>query len=197
MLIRLGILDNDRLREALHTQEQYGRGQPLGRVLLQHDFITESQLSACVEEQCVEILARVISADHGIFAYHKDSTVPAGTEIVPLNADRIVLEASRRSDELSMLKRLLPHEHAPLLLTDTVDEVAETLGDSEVYLAATIQPRPISIREIASLGLMDDLELCRTVISMRERGLIVVGSGDHEERSPAESIADRSTLTSV
>ena len=178
MLIRLGILDNDRLREALQTQEQFARGQPLGRVLLAYDFVTEEQLSACVEEQCVEILARVISASGGIFAYHRDSTVPPGTMIIPLNADRIVLEATRRSDEVSTMRSLLPREQAPLMLSDTIDEVAETLTDQEVYLAATLQPGPISIREIASMGLMDELELWRTVLSLRERGHIIVGATD-------------------
>lgn len=178
MLIRLGILDNDRLREALQTQEQFARGQPLGRVLLAYDFITEAQLSACVEEQCVEILARFISATDGIFAYHRESAVPNGTLIVPLNADRIVLEATRRSDELSSMRNLLPRDEAPLMLSETIDAVAETLTDPEVYLAATLQPGPISIKEIAALGLMDELELWRTVLSLRERGHIIVGTAD-------------------
>jgi hypothetical protein len=178
MLIRLGILDEDRLREALQAQEQFARGQPLGRVLLSYDFVTEEQLSACVEEQCVEILARVISASDGIFAYHQESSAPPGTLIIPLNADRIVLEATRRSDELSTMRNLLPKEQAPLMLSDTIEEVAETLTDLEVYLAATMQPGPISIREIASMGLMDELELWRTVLSLRERGHIIVATSD-------------------
>jgi len=182
MLIRLGILDGDRLREALQAQEQFARGQPLGRVLLTYDFVTEEELSACVEEQCVEILARVISASDGIFAYDRESNVPLGTLIIPLNADRIVLEATRSSDELSTMRSLLPKEQAPLMLSETIDEVADSLSDPEVYLAAALQPGPISIREIASMGLMDELKLWRTVLSLRERGHIIVGTSD--EHSP-------------
>jgi hypothetical protein len=178
MLIRLGILDNDRLREALQIQEQYGQGQPLGRVLLAYDFVSEAELSSCVEEQCVEILSRVISATNGIFVYHRDSAAPAGTMIIPLNADRIVLEATRRSDELSTLRSLLPKENAPLMLSDTIEAAAETLSDPEVYLAATLQPGAVSIQEIARVGLMEELELWRTVLSLRERGHITVGAAD-------------------
>ena len=183
MLIRLGILDKDRLREALQIQEQHCQGQPLGRVLLNYDFISESQLSACVEEQCIEILSRVISASDGIFVYHRGTAAQAGTMIIPLNADRIVLDATRRSDDLSTMRGLLPNEHAPLMLSDTIDEVADSLSDHEVYFAATLQPGAISIHEVSNLGLMDELELWRTVLSLRERGHIIVGMSNESVES--------------
>jgi hypothetical protein len=175
MLVRLGYLTQDELREALHIQEQQGRGQPLGSILIQHGYITDTGLSQCVEEQCVEILARVIAAQHGIFVYHRGATVAPGTEIVPLNADRIVLEATRRTDELITLRNLLPGENAPLMLSTSVDDVADTLTDAEVFVAASLQNGAASLLEIATRLAMEEGVLWRTVVSMRERGLIIAG----------------------
>lgn len=190
MLIRMGFLDADGLRDALQSQEQSGRGKPLGRVLLERGYVTEAQLSACVEEQCIEILARVISADVGTFVYHQGSTVPPGTEIVPLNADRIVLEATRRTDEIARLRALLPNDHALVMLTDAILEKADTLTDDEVFLATSLQAGARSVRELAMAGIMEERSLWRALIAMRDRGVIVIGEGSPlADARPALAVA--------
>src|SRR4051812_47159878 len=187
MLIRLGILDKDRLHEALQLQEQAGRAQPLGSLLVRRGYVSEEELHRCVEEQCIEILARMIAAELGIFVYHRGATVPPRTEVVPLNADRIVLEATHRTDELATLRSLLPDPDAPLILVSGVDSVAETLSDAEVFLAANLQSGASTLNELAAMLGMEDVALWRTVISMRERGLIAVGvAGLGEENAPTE-----------
>lgn len=173
MLVSLGILDAARLKEALQFQEQLGRALPLGRLLLQYDYITERQLLDCVEEQCVQILSRVISAEQGVFVFYVNATVPAGTEIVPLNADRIVLEATRRSDELATLRAGAPAGDMLIGLTPLVDRVADTLSDDEVSVAAAIQSGAVTAAEIGRSTGFDEIALLRTLIDMRRRGLIV------------------------
>lgn len=176
MLVRMNVLDPERLREALQLQERSGGGQPLGRILLDHGYITEEHLSACVEEQCVAILARVIAADRGIFVYHRGTAVPPNTEVVPLNSDRIVLEATQRTDELLTLRDALPDDNAPLMLSTAVDDVADTLTDAEIFVAAALQAGASSLLELTSRLGMEDVALWRTVVSMRDRGLIVAGT---------------------
>jgi len=175
MLTRLGILSPERLREALLFQEQEESAKPLGAVLIDRRFITEAELGACVEEQCIEILARVIGAETGIFVYHRDAALPAKTEIVPLNADRIVMRASGRTDELATLRSLLPADGALLMLGPAVDHLADTLSDTEVFVAAALARGPASLMELdGHLGIEQTL-LWKTVVGMRERGLILAG----------------------
>lgn len=176
LLVRLGYLDADGLRDALQIQEHSGGGRSLGRVLLDRGFVSDDQLRRCVEEQCVEILARIISADHGVFVYNRGASVPSNTEIVPVNADRIMLEATRRTDEMATLRNLLPNADAPLMLGPDLDAMADTLSDAEVFVAATLQGGAASMTEIASRLSMDEIVLWRTLISPRERGMIVAGT---------------------
>ena len=122
MLVRLEFLTNDRLREALRLQEQMSGRRPLGSILIDGGFITEAQLHQCIEEQCIEVLARIIAAESGIFVFHRESRVSPQTEIVPLNSDRILLEATRRTDEITRLRTMLPDELAPLMLGPTIRE---------------------------------------------------------------------------
>lgn len=177
-LLRLGMIDNRQLQDVLQEQESAGRALPLGHILVSRGWVTPEQVAHCVEEQCVEALARIIAADHGIFIYSNGVTPPKRTEVVPLNADRILLEAMRRTDELSTLRRLLPAPAAPLVVSDRIDEVADTLSDGEVLVVATLLSGAGSLAELADEVALDELVLWRTVISLRERGLLLAGHDD-------------------
>jgi hypothetical protein len=173
MLVRLGMLDALQLRDALQEQESRGRLRPLGAILIDRGWISEEELAYCVEEQCVEILARVIAADHGIFVYNRGASMPIKDAFTPLNADHIVLEATRRTDEVLRLKELLPGPSAQLMLTERIDLEADTLSDTEISVASALHAGILTLGELTTYLAMDDLALWRTVLSMRERGLIV------------------------
>jgi hypothetical protein len=175
MLVRLEFLTNDRLKEALRQQERLGDGRPLGTILIDGGFITESQLHQCVEEQCIEVLARIIAAEAGIFVFHRDDRVSPKAEIVPLNSDRILVEATRRTDELADLRAKLPDDVAPLLLGPSIDSDADKMSDAEIAVASTIYERATNLRDLSERLPFDDATLWRTVLNMRERGWIVVG----------------------
>lgn len=176
MLVRLDILSNDRLREALKFQEALGDGKALGTILIENGFITENQLHLCVEEQCIEVLARVIAADTGVFVFHRDARISPKTEIVPLNSDRILLEATRRTDELTQLKSRLPGESAVLVLSPEIDDQADQMADNEIQVASALYGRPGNLRELAARVSLEEVALWRTIVSMRSRGWIVAGN---------------------
>lgn len=178
MLVRLDIMSNDRLREALRFQEAVGDGKALGTILIENGFISETQLRQCVEEQCIEVLARVIAAESGIFVFHRDARVSPKTEIVPLNSDRILLEATRRTDELTALKSILPDESSILMLGPDIDNQADQMGDSEIQVASALYGRPANLRELTARVSLEETALWKTVVSMRSRGWLVVARDD-------------------
>jgi hypothetical protein len=135
--------------------------------------VTDTQLQACVEEQCIEILARIIAADSGIFVFHRDSRVSARTEIVQLNSDRILLEATRRTDELSALKSILPEAGDVLMLSPSIDNHADQLNDAEVQIASVLYGRPATLRELTARIGLEEVLLWKTIVSMRSRGWVV------------------------
>jgi hypothetical protein len=175
MLIRLGYLGSEQLREGLRHQEQSRGGRQLGKLLVERGVISEQELAKCVEEQCIEILARVISATTGVFLFDRGATPSVKAELVPLNSDRIMLEATRRTDDLAALRSQLPSADAVLMLNPAIDRLAEQLSDVEIYVAATLQAGASTLRELSERLAMDDLSLWRTVISLRSRGLLTAG----------------------
>lgn len=175
MLIRLGYITPEGLRRALQLQDQ-SNGDTLGKVLLDNEILTREQLTHCVEEQCIEILAKVIASDVGMFAFTPDPNPGTGSIDSPLNTDRIVLEATRRTDELARLKTLLPDSDTPLMITTDLDALADTLSDAEVFVAATLQTAPATFNDISSRLSIDPAALWKTILSMRERGLLTAGA---------------------
>lgn len=175
MLIRLGFMTPESLRRSLQLQDQ-SNGDTLGKVLLDNELVTREQLTRCVEEQCIEILAKVIASDVGMFAFTPDPNPPTSTFDSPLNTDRIVLEATRRTDELAKLSSLMPDSDTPLLISADLDALADSLSDTEVFIAATLQTAPATFNEIAARLSIDPNQLWKTILSMRERGLLMAGS---------------------
>ena len=183
-LIRQGFIDASQLQEALREQEITGYGRPLGSILVGRGWVTLDELAHALEEQCIDALARVIVAETGSFLFSPGISPPPRTELIPLNVDRILIEAMRRTDELATLRRLLPAPAAPIRLGKMIDEIADTLGDAEVLVAATLVTGPATLSELAERVTMDELALWRTLISMRERGLIV------SDPAPVPSLSD-------
>jgi hypothetical protein len=171
MLVRFGHLTPDGLRRVLQLQEQSG-GDPLGKVLLDRGVLNQEQLARCVEEQCIEILSKVIAAESGSFVFSPGETMAPANHI-PLNADRIMLEATRRTDELLNLRSMLPDSETPLMIGPDLDALADTLSDAEVFIAATLQTAPATFNEIAARLSMEPATLWSTIIGMRQRGLLI------------------------
>jgi hypothetical protein len=187
ILVRLGILDAGRLEEAVREQEESGTSQPLGEILLHNGSVTRVDLARGAEEQCIEVLTRVIVAKQGTFMFSRDASPRAATALAALNTDGIVLEASRRADELVTLRSLLPPpgtrlglaKPAPFSgLTGWEERVAEALASGTGTLA-----------EIAQRIAGDDLALWRAIVGLRERGVVVTKGTDvlkSEDTLPAE-----------
>jgi len=180
MLIRRGLLSSQQLLDALHEQalapEPDGRGRPLGRLLVARGWVTEADLVRCVEEQCIEVLARVLVARDGVFLYVNGVTAPANLAIVPLDADHVLAEATRRTDELRVLRGLLPTPTAPLLVTPRIAEAMGELTAAEEQVAKILRGGAGSLAELAEKLPLDEITLGRTVLGLRDRGFLLGGA---------------------
>ena len=190
-LQRLGMIDAAQLRDALQEQDTLGFSRPLGSILLARGWLTTEQLGQSIEEQCIDVLARVIATEQGTFIYSGGIRAPHRTEVVPLNADRVLMEATKRTDELRTMRGLLPSPAAPLSLAPEIEAMAETLSDAEVLVAATLLSGARSLVELGNKVAMDELTLWRTVIGLRERGLLVAGeAGPEASEAPGPGLSD-------
>lgn len=172
MLVRHGMLRQPQLDLALREQQLAIQRQQLGTLLVERGWIQPSDLIRCVEIQCIEILARVIVAKQGSISFTRSPLPPLSAGHHVINADRILLEAIRRSDEMAALRDRLPSPTTPLMIADRqIDELADT----EYKVLATLQSGSTSLIEITEHLAMDELAIWRSVLDLLDRGLLLAG----------------------
>lgn len=188
ILLRLGILTGDQLDNALRAQDIQGGHRPLGQILLDAGAVIETDLVRAAEEQCIEALTRVMVSNEGSFMFNRDAKPRAKQGLVALNTDRIVLEASRRADEMVTLRSLLPSPNSQLMLAR--NQSFDRLTPHEQQVIEALRARGGTLGALAQQVSMEEVSLWRTVVSLRERDLIVArGTGYLEE--PIDRAATR------
>jgi hypothetical protein len=194
ILLRLGILTVDQLDNALREQDVQGGRQPLGQMLIEAGAVTADDLARAAEEQCIEALTRVMVSRHGTFMFNRDVKPLAKQGLVALNTDRIVLEASRRADEMVTLRSLLPNAHARLTVDQQVgNPTGEQFTALERRVLDALHNGAGSLADLGRDVTVEEVSLWRTVVSLRERGSIVAQEGDDpdDERELQELLRER------
>jgi hypothetical protein len=172
-MVRLGLLDPVQLESAVREQEETGTTRPLGEILFQNGWVTRADLARGAEEQCIEALTRVIVAKQGTFMFSRDSAPRATTALVTLHTDGIVLEASRRADELITLRSLLPPPGAQLGLATPAPTSLDTLVGWEARVVEELVKGTGNLAEIAQRIPGDNVALWRAIVGLRERGVLI------------------------
>jgi hypothetical protein len=194
LLRQRGLLTERQLREALRQQEAEGGARPLGEVVVERGWVAAAKVAACAYEQLVAVLARGLTAEGAVFTYLPDAQPPARGFEASLDADRALLEALRRVDELAKLRKLLPPLHAPLEASDLVDVTIAARNEPEARILTALRAGVGSWGELVELLPVDEAALLRSLVALRERGLVVgartdkgVAVGTHAAPPPGEA----------
>jgi hypothetical protein len=180
MLVRQGLLDTPRLLEALLDQAETGSAKPLGALLVERGWITEVDLIRCVEDQAIEVVARAIDDQPGIFVFDPGVVPASVVDGVPLEPDVLLRAAQERIEALRMLRTQLPEADTPFALAETGggDESGD-LASPETMVVNALRTGAKTLPELSVHMALDELTLGVAVLTLQERGLIstVAGNG--------------------
>jgi hypothetical protein len=192
MLIRLGALDEAQLGSAVREQDQAGNGRALGQILVESGRVSVGDLAHAAEEQCIEALARVIVAPHGSFMFNRDLRPAVRRGLLRLNAEGIVLEASRRADEMKRLRGQLPPPGARLGLIPNAHAQTSPLGGVEARVVDVLRRAPHSLGELSDDLPIEEVALWRAIVGLRKRGMIyAIAEAPVDEDPPAAQVSPR------
>lgn len=175
LLLQRGAVEPIYLHEILRGRRTIARDRALGGALLRDGALSLEDLAAGVEEQAIEVLSRVIALQGATYLHHGDNPTPAGIEIVPLDTDRLVAEATERflgRTASRVMQRMLPPPDVPLRLTVKLALVSYALSDAELLVALHVDRADMSLKKLGETLPLDPMALKRTVISLLERGFI-------------------------
>jgi Domain of unknown function (DUF4388) len=195
VILRLGVVEPSKLNAAIRQQDLQGGKRALGQILLDSGWITPEHLERAAEEQCVEALTQVIVANRGTFTFARDLRSDIQRGIVDLNTSMIVLEASRRADEMLRLRSLLPSPTTPLLIVNQkVAADATVLTEYEQKIMDQLASEAYTLDDLGNFVLADRATLWRAVATLYERGLIAVNSDNERGSRPVAEAAPARTV---
>ena len=197
VLVRLGSVDAIHVDAALREQDRAGEDRALGQILVESGHADPEDLSRAAEEQCIESLARVIVAPHGSFIFHRDLRPVVRSGLLRLNAEGIVLEASRRADEMTRLRGLLPPPGVRLALAPRANAQTSPLGLAEALVVDALRRTPQTMAQLGEELPVEEVVLWRAIVRLRERGMIYAVAdvpARGAEPPPPAAVGDERTI---
>lgn len=171
-LLRLGYITHEQLRDALQEQEQTVERLSLGAILTKNGWLSPEELAYCVEDHAIAVLAKLIGAEDGSFVFARtEGSRPRYA--LNIAADRLIIEATRRWDEIATLKMLLPPGDHRLIPGPYLALYIDALGPAESAVVHSVERTEGTVASVIdSLMTVDEIAAWRTIISLQERGVL-------------------------
>jgi hypothetical protein len=129
LLIAGGYITLERLEPYLDEGKQ--KKQALGKVLVDRKYMTVEHLKPFIRGQVEEIIYNLFSWETGEFVYRDAMLDISGLVVMPLDIIEIMLAASRRIDDMSVLKKYIPDERLSFKTTNTTNTTGEMQDEQE------------------------------------------------------------------
>jgi hypothetical protein len=185
VLLRLGVLSEVDLNEAIREQAELVTARPLGQILTARGKATQADLARAAEEQATDALAHVFGKRAGTFFFTGAADGKTKPGLVELHAEGIVLEASRRADEIEALWKIAPPPDATLKLNRMQTPLGNALPDDEMRVTRVLGMEPTTTAALLGQMVEDARSVLRALVSLIDRGIVeVVSPAGEGEASP-------------
>ena len=187
-LLRSGAIDDGQLRLAL--DEQARRNERLGKVLLEAGSVTHDALEEAVRSQVQDAALELLCWEVGEFAW--SSAAPEEMDVdVSLSVENLILDASRRLEELDVVKRKISSPDVVLKMATRPPEGASEINITPAeWRILVLVDGTRSVAEIAAAAGVDVADAMRVAFGLASTGLIEVDldrgeGGTAEPTTPA------------
>ena len=169
-LIRSGSLTEAQLLKALDLHAS--TGQRVGEILLEQGAITQEQLVGAVAEQIEDAAFDLLRWQLGEF--HFETHERFEVEIpISVSVENLIMEASRRLDELDVIQRKIPSDRVILSVAPAPPEGARQINISpEEWRLLVLVDGTRTVGEVCEMAGLDDFSGIRTLYGMISTGLL-------------------------
>ncbi len=144
----------------------------LGKTLVQKGYISAEKLNEFIRKQAENTIFNVLLSESGEFEYTDTEINLNGTDAFKIDTMFVLLEASRRIDEVEILKEQIPGESSiPKIADTTGDGVKASLNANERQLLSVINGTS-TVRQAFDKSGFDDFEAYRILNSLISLGLV-------------------------
>ena len=164
LLVKHGIITDKQMKECLkHSQE---KKLPLGKIVVEKGYATAQSLKQIIFKQAENAIYDLFLWKNGKFEYQDTSFNTQGLVIKKINIMSLILEAARRIDEISILKKQIPDEGMIFKQTDNVrNDQAVKLSPDEWSVLALIDGKT-NVRKIFQASVLDQFSVYKILNSL-------------------------------
>jgi hypothetical protein len=189
-----GIVSETKLQAAL--KKSRAEKKALGKILIEQGILTSQKLKQIIHRQIEHMIFNLFLWNKGEFEYNDAAINVKGMVVAKINVVSLLLEASRRIDEISILRKHIPDDALIYRLTGQVSNKDEiTLNSTELKILGLVDGHR-SIRQVIRDSGFDEYAAYKNLYSLLSSGLIEPGAAAPEEQplEPAQESRQFSTI---
>ncbi|MHC4458582.1 MAG: DUF4388 domain-containing protein [Planctomycetota bacterium] len=186
LLKKRGLISAEKLKSCLASAKE--KKQALGKYLLENGDITLDELNEMLAKQTEVILFNLFKWEKGDFEYKDTQVNLKGLVNVKINVLKIILEASRRIDEMSIFNKQIPNENLIFKISEQRKDQEEIKLNSAELQMLTIIDGEKTVADIFkgcgydAFAPSDQFTAYKTLHSLISSGLIEI----NEETQPED-----------
>jgi len=176
LLLKKGLISKTELNECLIGSQE--KKQALGKYLVENGKISVEILKELLQKQTENIILNLFLWEKGDFEYKDARLKIDGMINIKLNVVKVILEASRRIDEMSIFKKQIPSDKIILKLSKSIEEMGKIKFTPAELLMLTFVNGKRTVREIFSesdingFAAHDEFYAYKTIHSLISSGII-------------------------
>lgn len=185
LLVRAGKLTEEQSR-SLVEQGRARNDKELGLLLINAGYINQKDILQSIRNHLLEVVYTAFTWEDGSFEFNQNLEPPSGRISVPINLENIILEGSRRREELAELQTELPSLDVILRVNHEGPNLRKiNLSVDEWRVISFINPRN-TVAQIAQYNDMSEFQVRKIVSKLLRDGLVeIISSGPGAKSRPS------------
>ena len=165
-----GVISAQQLQKCLSLARE--EGVHLGKMMVEKGYISLDTLKKYNTKQVEAILYNLLFWKKGKFEYKDTRLDLKGMIVTQLNPMRLILEASRRIDELSVLKQSIPSDRLVFKMSGKVQSKEEIKLNANEWRVLSLIDGTRTVRQIITESGYDEFAVYKIFYSVISSGLI-------------------------
>ncbi len=188
-LLKRGLVSKKQVEECLRLAK--ARRHSLEKVLVEKGFVSLEDLQDIINKHVEEIIFKLFLWEKGEFEYQDALINLRGAAATRLNTTKVLLEASRRIDEMSIIRKQITSDKQVFKISETIQGKEEVKLNAEEWRILSLIDGSRSVRQVVEESGYDEFVVFKVLYSLVSSGLITdaqstAGKSEKKEKERRE-----------
>jgi hypothetical protein len=170
LLKSLGLISSEQLKHCLNLAVKTKKA--IGKILVEQKIIPPADLKKAVRKQAEDIILNVFFWEKGLFEYNDAKLILKDLVVTNLDIMSIILEATRRIDEMSVLTKCIPSDQIVFRITAKASQQVEETFNSEEWRVFSLINGQRTVRHLIAVSGYDSFVVYKALNTLLSSGQI-------------------------